>query len=440
MHRADATLLQSQATTPARRLHLVPLPLQEPQIVLTWIARLRWLAVVGQMVAVAVAARVLGMQPPLLPIAIFISMTVLTNVALQLALRRRAAQGFFVPLVLLLDVCLLTALLYCTGGPDNPFSTLYLVHIAMAVAVLEPGWTWLIIAAAVVSYAGLIRWHLPLSYGQQPSDVVINIGNWAAVLINAVLIAYFINRIARGLRQREQELISIRERSARNEQLAALTTLAAGAAHELGTPLGTIAVVAKELELEAERAGAAESISDDARLIRREVDRCRVILERMRVDILEDRPAVAAAAVEDLVDRLRKDLKPELAPRLLVEVSPAVDELWAPVRAIQQAVGVLIRNAFDASAEDAKVHLQIHERDGLIVFRVRDRGQGMDADVLRRAGEPFFTTKAPGEGMGLGLFLVRLVAEQYAGRFVIDSRPAAGTVAELALPNHPRGR
>lgn len=439
MHSADAAVLVASPQAQGRRPHL-PLPLHEPQIVLTWIARLRWLAVLGQVVAVAVATGVLQMQPPLLPISAFIFMTALTNVALQLALRRRAVQGYLVPLILLLDVCLLTALLYCTGGPDNPFSTLYLVHIAMAVAVLEPRWTWLIIAASAVSYAVLINWHLPLSRGVQPSESVLNIGNWAAVFINAVLIAYFINRIARGLRQREQELISIRERAARNEQLAALTTLAAGAAHELGTPLGTIAVVAKELELEASRISGAESLSEDALLIRREVDRCRVILERMRVDILEDRPTAAAVPIGELIDRLRNDLKPELVPRLLVEVTPGVSEVWAPVRAIQQAVGVLLRNAFDASGKDAKVHLQVEERTGLIVFRVRDRGCGMDPEVLRRAGEPFFTTKPPGKGMGLGLFLVRLVAEKYDGRFAIDSRRGEGTVAELALPNRPHER
>ncbi len=430
----DTALAMVDRSGSAPRGSLLPLPLRQPHIVLTWIARLRWLAVIGQMLAVALAVWPLNMQPPLVPIGVLIGITVISNILLQQGLGRGVSRSWIVPAVLVLDIALLTGLLYCTGGPSNPFSTLYLVHVAMAVAVLETRWTWLIIALTALCYAGLIGWHLPLSRGAPVPQRVLIAGDWAAVLIIAVLIAYFSSRITAALRQRDTELTRIREQAARNEKLAALTTLAAGAAHELGTPLGTIAVVAKELELESRRTGSDPHLIEDAQLIRREVDRCRVILERMRVDILEDQPEARRATIHELADRIRGDLKEEHADRLHMAIDPDIQQLKLPLRAIQQAVGVLVRNAFDAEDNTRQVNLKIERDSGHIIFKVSDRGHGMNEDVLRRAGEPFFTTKPPGRGMGLGLFLVRLVAEKYGGRLHLDSQPGRGTTAKLILP------
>lgn len=408
--------------------------MREPQIVLTWIARLRWLAVVGQVVAVALAAWPLNMDPPLAPISALIGITIASNILIQQWLARGAARAWVMPGVLVLDVALLTGLLYLTGGPNNPFSTLYLVHVAMAVTVLQPGWIWLIITMVSACYAGLIGWHLPLSRGEPVSQRVLIIGDWAGIVIVAVLIAYFTGRITRGLRQRDSELARIGEHAARNEQLAALTTLAAGAAHELGTPLGTIAVVAKELELESRQSGSDAHIIEDAQLIRREVDRCRVILERMRVDILEDQPQARFVSISEMAEQIRADLADEQSSRLDVTIDPAIRQTRLPLRPIQQAAGVMLGNAFDAGDDTSRVELMILPASGHIILRVTDRGHGMSQEALRRAGEPFFTTKPPGRGMGLGLFLVRLVAEKYGGRLNLESAPGNGTTAELILP------
>ncbi len=105
-----------------------------------------------------------------------------------------------------------------------------------------------------------------------------------------------------------------------------------------------------------------------------------------------------------------------------------------PLRAVQQAVGILVDNAVDASPAGKAVKLSIHQRDGRIVFEVRDEGMGMSPEIVRRAGEPFFTTKPPGKGMGLGLFLVRLVAERLGGCLRLESEVGKGTLAVLELP------
>jgi len=406
-------------------------PVQEPQIVLAALTRLRWLAVVGQITATAVATWALRVRLPLAPIAGLILLTALSNVVLVVLPQSEKRQPWLIPLVLLLDVFLLTSLLYLTGGPQNPFAALYLIHVAMAVIVLRPGWTWIVVAAVGACYGIVLAWHLPLGDHPLPRRVL-SIGNWIALVLMSVILAAFIGRVIWSLRQREHELAVVRERAGRSEQLAALTTLAAGAAHELNTPLGTIAVVARELERSCEPTGAPD-VLEDARLIRREVDRCRAILSRMRVDIGEDVSHRSTLRLFDLESHLRENLRDGEGDRLTVSSSPDVQTVHAPARALEQALLVLLRNAFDASPPRSPVLLDIHPGERGIRFEVRDRGPGMSPDLLRRAGQPFFTTKDPGRGMGLGLFLVRLVAQQCGATFSVDSTPGAGTTCVLEL-------
>jgi two-component system sensor histidine kinase RegB len=408
----------------------------EPQIALTALTRLRWLAVVGQIAATAVAVVFLQLTLPVVEMAAVIALTAVTNAVVVMKMRLgHAPSRWLVQLLLLLDVGSLTTLLYLTGGATNPFAVLYMVHVAMAVMVLGSAWTWVVVAMAAVCYAALFAWYLPLPEAARAIPPwVTALGHWFALALVAVLIAVFIGRVEASLRHREHELADMRERATKSEQLAALTTLAAGAAHELNTPLGTIALVAKELEVAADRGTDAVAIREDAQLIRREVDRCREIINRLRFDIGEDVSGRKAIQVTAMVKHLRSDLRAEESERLRVLIGSDVDTLPPPARALEQALLVLLRNAFDASPAGATVTLSIQRREGRLRIEVEDRGTGMSDELLRHAGEPFYTTKEPGKGMGLGLFLVRLVAERCGAEFSINSKLGEGTRCVLELP------
>lgn len=407
----------------------------EPRIVLAALTRLRWMAVVGQLAATGLAVVLLRLNLPLVPIAAVVLVTAISNVVLTYLPALTRPPGWLVQTILLLDVFLLTILLYLTGGPDNPFASLYVIHVAMAVIALRAGWTWIVVGAVAACYGILLETHLPLDAHLQPW--IKETGNWVSLVLISVLIAAFIGRVIRSLRQREYELAAVRERAARSEQLAALTTLAAGAAHELNTPLGTIAVVARELEVSCDKAQNAESVLDDARLIRREVDRCRTILSRMRVDIAEDISHRARVRLDELEAHLRESVGEEHVGRLRIIRPREIESVQAPPRAIEQALLVLLRNGLDASEANRPVTLEVARNNGHVRFEVRDSGCGMSEEMLRRAGEPFFTTKEPGRGMGLGLFIVRLVAQQCGATFAIDSQPGRGTTCVLELSEPP---
>ncbi len=403
---------------------------QEPQIALAALTRLRWLAVIGQLTATIVSVALLHLHLPLIPIATVILLTAFSNTLLTFAHKRANPSPGIIKATLLLDVLLLTALLFLTGGARNPFASLYLIHVAMAVIVLPAPWTWAVVTTVGACYGLLFAWHLPLDLHLLPPWVS-PVGSWISLTLVSVLTVAFIGRVTRALRQREHELAAVRDRAAKNEQLAALTTLAAGAAHELNTPLGTIAVVAKELELSSDPADAVE----DARLIRREVDRCRAILSRLRLNIDEEVSHRTLVRIDDLIAGLRASLaEPELQ-RFSVHRAPGTDVVYASPRALEQSLLVLVRNAFDASDPARAVMLSIHHRSHTTTFEVRDQGVGMSDDLLRRIGEPFFTTKEPGKGMGLGIFLVRLFADQCGATFTIDSHPGRGTTCVLELPD-----
>lgn len=410
------------------------------RIILSWLIRLRWFAVIGQIVAIGFALAALSLHYPLAPLAGVLATTFLTNIFLLLYLRRSTAPpAWITPSVLLLDVALLTVILFFTGGPDNPFAVLYTVHVAMATVVLGPGLAWVVVLVVGGCYGLLFLDHHPIAPGPgQLPGWASALGQWTSLLLVAGLLAYFIGRVAGSLHRREQELSLVREQAALSERLASLTTLAAGAAHELGTPLGTIAVIAKELELSAHRL-ADENAAEDARLIRQQVERCRNILEHMRGDIAGSTTAGPGfCEVTDVLESVSATLRPDRQARLAVSVEPELPGLAVPCRAAQQAVQFLVNNAFDASESDQPVELAISTGDSGIRFCVTDRGTGMDPETLRRATEPFFTTKDPGGGMGLGLFLVRLVADRHGGQFTLQSIPGRGSEATLVFPHRDR--
>jgi len=259
-------------------------------------------------------------------------------------------------------------------------------------------------------------------------------GMYVAFAVSAGFIVYFVQRLRQALAERERELALVRDLAERQAKFAALATVAAGAAHELGTPLSTIAVAARELECTLAR--EAEFARADIRLIRDQVRRCQHILQQMSGEAGQEiGEHLEAVRIEECAEAV---VKAGLASpaAVCVEISPELKgaTIHLPRRAINRALGCLLRNAEQASAPGRSIHLRFFARAGWLVAEVEDAGTGMEPAVLARAAEPFFTTKAPGEGIGLGLFLARSTARQLGGDLELESTAGAGTRARLVLP------
>jgi two-component system sensor histidine kinase RegB len=416
-----------------------PAPAPRHGIGLSWLLTLRWGALAGQLATIAAVDRLMGIALPLAPLALVLAVGAASNLALGSWRRRADVQESMLAAVMLLDVGLLTAVLYLTGGPFNPFSFLYLVNIALAAVILPPGWTWALVVVSVALFGGLFFAHVPLPIDHamghdHPISMHVQ-GMWVAFGVAAAFIVYFIQRVRGALAERDAELTAARSAAARHEKLASLATLAAGAAHELATPLSTIAVVAKELERALAAApGAAVA---DVRLIREQVERCREILVQMAADAGESAgEALVAVPLVTLLDAATADLagRDRVRRALAADASAIVR---VPPRALTQALRGVIKNALEASGDGGAVTVHVDARGGTWRLTVQDRGAGMAPDVLAHAGEPFFTTKNGGgitRGMGLGLFLARVVLERLGGELLLDSAAGRGTTVTLVLP------
>jgi two-component system sensor histidine kinase RegB len=412
---------------------------------LPWLLRLRWAALAGQLLTIVIVRYAMGSPLPIASLFGLLAISLLISVAWHLRPADLVIRGWWLGATMVLDILVFSGLLYFTGGPMNPFSFLYLVPIALAAMILGSAWTWALVLLSLTASAVLFFWHRPLELGDSHAEHMrLHLqGMWIAFGVGAAFIVYFLRRIRRALAERDAELQASRSLVARQERLAALATLAAGAAHELSTPLATIAVVAKELEraVSATSATSASSpLADDVRLVRTQVDRCRAILERMCVDAGEMRgERFAPATVPELVAGSLAGLGGEIAVR--TDVDPALHgiSLQVPARALAEAIRGVLKNAQDASPAGADVALVVRRTGDAIDFSVADRGPGMPRAVLDRVGEPFFTTKPLGRGMGLGLFLARTIVERVGGSLRLESIVGRGTTAivRVPLPEHP---
>src|SRR5271165_3194805 len=286
-----------------------------PNLALPWVVRLRYGMVAGELGIILGMWYGFQLGFPLFwtiaPVAIVLASNILLGRLRVLPLRFSQET---IGAVFCLDTLCLTAMLGLTGGPMNPFSLLYLVQITLSAVVLRKRWTWALGVLSTACFGLLSFFHVPPA-AFQPHHVEQGlsphlVGMWIAFVVAAALITFFTGKIADALRTREQEVLLLQDQVAKNERLASLVTLAAGAAHELGTPLGTIAVVAKELERYAEKINDDNAILGDARLIRSEVDRCRRILERMSAQSADPMgEAPRRVQVRDLLTEVVADRK-----------------------------------------------------------------------------------------------------------------------------------
>ncbi len=438
-----------------------PAPQQEDQVderlVINawWLIKLRWVAAAGQLTTVLVVHLLLGVQVRLPALLAVISVTAGSNAALAMWFRRRRDRPLEDQLktawhrvlggVMLLDLLSLTLLLYLSGGPANPFAVFYLVNLGLAAILLPARWAWFLDGFGVICLAAIFYDHLGIDELRDP-DRLLSVreasgislfqqGLFVAFVACGSVIVYFTTRLTAELRQRELALRRAESRRVRSEYLEALGTMAAGAAHELATPLSTIAVVAKEMERELQSEPAESQVAEDLRVIRSELDRCRAILDRMSVDAGH---AVGEAISESTVQTLLQQVLNELPEAARVDVigldTVGLQRIRVPLQGLAQALRGVIRNALDASPDERSVRLHAECRAPRLELLVEDFGQGMDPETLRRAGEPFFTTKEAGQGMGLGLFLARSVVERLGGTLQIESVPGTGTRVRISLP------
>jgi two-component system sensor histidine kinase RegB len=395
---------------------------------------LRSIAIAGQAAAIAVAVMLFDTPLPVTPMAAVIAALIAVNLRTWLRLRSSApvrdAELFA---ELLADVAALTALLYLSGGSTNPFVSLFLLPLSVAAIALPPRYAWTMAALTMACYSLLMFFYRPLANSHELHGSSFNLhvlGMWVNFLVSAVLIAAFVAGMSMSLRARDRQLAAARERALRDEQVLALGTFAAGAAHELGTPLSTIAVLTRELERDH---AATPGLNEDLALLRAQVDNCKRIITELTAAAGQARAGDAAPqSIEDflrgVVERWSL-IRPQVQPRVLLAGSGPAPEIVGEETVRQTLVNIL-NNAADASPQDVEVEGRWDERE--ITIEVRDRGPGISDETAARAGRSLFSTKS--EGRGIGLFLANATIERLGGRVTLFNRDGGGGCTRVQIP------
>lgn len=388
---------------------------------------LRWLAVAGQSVTLVVSWR-LGVSIPWLPCAAALVFTAVSNGVLEWWLREVRWQfgGGFIH-VLLWDVLLLTFLLHWTGGVENPFMLFYLVQITLAaVSLRTAGVAGLgLVAAACMGWL----WHravpLQMTGGVALPSALRTMGSVVAVLLSACFVITLLLAVRRRSHRLQKERERLRAELDSRERFLSVAALATGFAHELGTPLGTIALAAAEMESHPD--------AETAAIIGREAVRCQKVLQRLR-ELGQEATGLSAAPcpVAQIISEALAELPPSQRSR--VQLDAQTGAALVACAGLREALLVLLRNALLAGTDDAPVRLHASVVENRLTLSVEDRGAGFTEEMLRHWGEPFRTTRDPGSGMGLGLFFVRRLAASLHGHAEAANRPGGGARVTLRLP------
>ena len=413
---------------------------------------LRWFAVAGQTLAVGVVYFGLGFPLPIGMCLGAIALSTWVNIFLRIAYKTPYRLSTRVATTLLAyDAIQLTVLLFLTGGIDNPFIFLLVAPVTVSAATLPPRPTIGLGILAGSACLALIPWHLPLPWFADNLIVLPQIYRWGvavSVLASMIFLAVYAFRLAKESRQMSAALAATESILAREQRLHALDGLAAAAAHELGTPLATITVVAKEL---GRSVGADSAMAEDFALLQSQAVRCREILQKLTRSPNEKDPLHGQLTVMQLIEEAAAPYL-RLKSRVVIQADNAdaammqlgAEPLGERRPGVIYGVGNLIENAIDFAKSEVRVTGRWNARD--VIITVSDDGPGFAPDVMDTLGDPFVTTRSSrsraakeagaSAGLGLGFFIAKTLLERSGARLSLDNRakPLTGAVVTITWP------
>ncbi len=336
---------------------------------------------------------------------------------------------------LLIDVLALSSLLYFSGGSTNPFISLYLLPLTIAAATLPWRYTWVMAIITIACYTLLLFNYIPLPHDHNNHLIEFTLhvsGMWLAFVLSTVIIAWFVVKMSTSIRDRDQDLAKAREQALRNEQIIALGTLAAGAAHELGTPLSTMAVVTRELQQEYTQ---DTEFQNNINILRDQITHCKQTLTQLLAKVGQNRAEQGNELPVDeflhqILDKwklIRPSVKFTYHSSGIQPVPRIMDN-----QLLNQSIMNLLNNAADASSKC--IEIKSHWDDKILNLEIIDDGEGLSAEAMQRAGEAFFSSKKPGQGFGIGLFLANANIERFGGSVRLFNLEQGGACTQVVLP------
>ncbi|WP_184525603.1 ATP-binding protein [Variovorax sp. Sphag1AA] len=398
--------------------------------------QLRWIAVVGQVATILVVHFGFGIHLPLDQMLAVLACLAAFNAASQLRWRiPRDVTNTELFIALLVDVGMLTAQLYLSGGAANPFVFLYLLQVIIAAVLLESWSTWTMVGVTIACFAGLALFSEPLQLSTDPGQGLFRpyvVGMLICFALVAALLVVFITRISRILRGRDARLADLRQRAAEEEHIVRMGLLASGAAHELGTPLATLAVILGDWRHLPHFTSDPELLEEVIEM-ESQVKRCKTILSGILLSAGEARgenseETTVSTFLDDLVEEWRTT---RAANSFAYENRFGHDLPMVSDSALKQMICNVLDNALEASPQWVGL-TAAHDGDAL-TLTVSDVGPGFAPEMLAHFGKPYQSSKGR-PGGGLGLFLVVNVARTLGGSVTARNRPEGGAVVTLTLP------
>lgn len=400
---------------------------------LRYLLVLRAIAIGTQILALLFMLFAFDLPVPVIPISILIVFLILFTVYSWWHLAKiKVINNKDYMLQLIVDIFVLSLLVYLTGGSSNPFTFFFLLPITFAAASLRFKHACIIAALAAVSYTLLMFYHVPLlKHSDHHAGFDLHIwGMWYGFLVSATLVTYYVSRIGATVRKRNQALAIAREENLKSDQVLALGTLAAGTAHELGTPLSTMAVLTKELEHDYQ--SEPETLKS-LQLLRQQIDRCKRILSKMAIDAgTVSAESGRAINLKEYLEELYSDWK---TLRYDLELESDIQLTGPELKIIADTtVSQSIMNVLNNAAEAAmnKTNFIAEWNNDWLKIYIKDDGEGIEPALIKTQ-QPRISTKQP-QGMGIGLFLAQVTLNRVGGNLQIKESNEQGTTILIELP------